>query len=67
MKRNITILVLLIIGIICVLIGWNFETTQGTNPKSLILLLGGAGLTIGMLGVVFRDITDWIRNKLQRK
>lgn len=67
MRRKISILVLLIIGIISAIIGWKMDSTNGTNITTMILLIGGTLLTVGMLGVVCRDIKDSISDWINRK
>lgn len=67
MRRKIAILVLLIIGIIAAVIGWQMDSTNGTNTTTMILLIGGTLLTVGMLGVICRDIRDSISDWINRK
>lgn len=67
MRRKISILVLLIIGIISAIIGWKMDSTNGTNTTTMILLIGGTLLTVGMLGVICRDIRDSISDWINKK
>lgn len=64
--RKIVQIILLIAGIIMAAIGWNLDKANGTDTTTLILIIGGAMLTVGMLGVIWRDIQDYIRDKLSK-
>ena len=67
MRRKISILVLLIIGIISAIIGWQMDSANSSDTIKAILLIGGTLLTVGMLGVVCRDIRDSISDWINRK
>lgn len=43
------------------------DPKNGTNTTTMILLIGGTLLTVGMLGVICRDIRDSISDWINRK
>lgn len=67
MRRKISIFVVLIIGIIAAIIGWQMDSANSSDTVKAILLIGGTLLTVGMLGVVCRDIRDSISDWINRK
>lgn len=67
MRRKISIFVVLIIGIIAAIIGWQMDSANSSDTLKAILLIGGTLLTVGMLGVVCRDIRDSISDWINRK
>lgn len=67
MRRKISIFVVLIIGIIAAIIGWQMDSSNSSDTVKAILLIGGTLLTVGMLGVICRDIRDSISDWINRK
>lgn len=67
MRRKISIFVVLIIGIIAAIIGWQMDSANSSDTVKAILLIGGTLLTVGMLGVICRDIRDSISDWINRK
>lgn len=65
MRRKISILVLLIVGILLAVIGWNLDKS-GTTSKSIIMFISGLLLTVGMLKVIIDDLLDSLRNWIHR-